>query len=56
MRSRPWREAEFASLDFETTGLDRERDAVVSFGVVPVRQGRVVLGESLYREVADSIS
>jgi len=49
---RPWTEAEFASLDFETTGLDPDRDAVVSFGVVPVRHGRVILAESVYREIA----
>ena len=55
MRSRPWREAEFASLDFETTGLDRERDAVVSFGVVPVRSGRVVVGESVHQLVVPEV-
>jgi DNA polymerase-3 subunit epsilon len=52
LRRRPWVEAEFASLDFETTGLDPDRDAVLSFGVVPVRYGRVILAESEYREVA----
>jgi len=52
LRRRPWVEAEFASLDFETTGLDPDRDAVVSFGVVPVRHGRVILAESVYREIA----
>ena len=52
---RPWIEAEFAALDFETTGLDPSRDAVVSFGVVPVSGGRVILGESVYREVAPAV-
>jgi DNA polymerase III subunit epsilon len=52
LRRRPWIEAEFASLDFETTGLDPDRDAVVSFGVVPVRHSRVILAESEYREIA----
>jgi DNA polymerase III subunit epsilon len=52
LRRRPWTEAEFASLDFETTGLNPDRDAVVSFGVVPVRHGRVILAESEYREIA----
>jgi DNA polymerase-3 subunit epsilon len=52
LRRRPWIEAEFASLDFETTGLDPAHDAVVSFGVVPVRHGRVILAESDYREIA----
>lgn len=55
MRSRPWRRAEFASLDFETTGLDRERDAVVSFGVVPVREGRVIVGEAVHQLVAPGV-
>lgn len=47
-----WREATFASLDFETTGLDLRRDEIVSFGVVPVRSGRVVLGEAGQQLVA----
>ena len=46
---------EFASLDFETTGLDRERDAVVSFGVVPVRDGRIVVGESAHQLVLPDV-
>jgi DNA polymerase-3 subunit epsilon len=40
---------EFASLDFETTGLDYHRDTIVSFGVVPVRGGRVVLREAVHQ-------
>lgn len=55
MRRAHWRRAPFASLDFETTGLDYERDDVVSFGVVPVRAGRVVLGESVHQLVAPSV-
>jgi DNA polymerase III subunit epsilon len=48
----PWRAASYASLDFETTGLDLERDDVVSFGVVPLEGGRIRPGGSTYREVA----
>lgn len=55
LRRRPWRQAAFAALDFETTGLDHRRDAVVSFGVVPVRDGRVVVGEGLHQLVAPEI-
>jgi DNA polymerase III subunit epsilon len=55
LRSRPWREAEFASLDFETTGLDRQRDAIVSFGVVPVRGGRVMAGEGVHQLVVPAV-
>jgi DNA polymerase-3 subunit epsilon len=51
---RPWRLAEYASLDFETTGLDLRHDQVISFGAVPIRDGRVVLGGSTYREVQPS--
>ena len=51
----PWREAEFASLDFETTGLDFSKDAVISFGVVPVLAGRVIVGESVHQFVRPQI-
>ncbi len=49
VRRRSWREVEFASLDFEATGLDFDRDTIVSFGVVPVRGGRVVLGDAVHQ-------
>jgi len=48
---RPWREASYASLDFETTGLDLDGDDIISFGVVPIERGRIPLGLSTYREV-----
>jgi DNA polymerase-3 subunit epsilon len=54
MRRRNWREANLAALDFEATGLDSRVDEIVSFGVVPLRDGRVVLSEASYREVAPS--
>lgn len=54
-RRLPWREARFAALDFETTGLDYGKDAIVSFGVVPVRSGRVVLGEAVHQLVVPRV-
>jgi DNA polymerase-3 subunit epsilon len=54
-RGLPWREAEFAALDFETTGLDYARDTVVSFGVVPVQRGRVVLARSVHQLVRSAV-
>jgi DNA polymerase-3 subunit epsilon len=53
-RRSSWRSAAFASLDFETTGLDYRRDDIVSFGVVPVIGGRVVVREAVHRLVAPS--
>lgn len=54
-RARSWRDVGFVALDFETTGLDRRRDAIVSFGVVPVRGGRVVVGGSIHQLVVPEI-
>jgi DNA polymerase-3 subunit epsilon len=46
-----WNALDFASLDFEATGLDFERDTIISFGVVPIRQARIDLGASVYELV-----
>jgi DNA polymerase III subunit epsilon len=54
-RRRPWREAPYAALDFETTGLDYGHDTIVSFGVVPVTAGRVVVGEAVHQLVEPSV-
>jgi len=53
--SQPWREASFAVLDFESTGLDFARDHVLSYGVVPVDGGRVRLAGAVYRVVRPPI-
>ncbi len=55
LRRAHWRDAPLAALDFETTGLDYERDAIVSFGVVPVIGGRVVLGECVHQLVVPDV-
>ena len=55
VRRRPWREAPYAALDFETTGLDYARDTIVSFGVVPVNSGRVVVGEAVHQLVDPAV-
>jgi DNA polymerase-3 subunit epsilon len=51
-RRAPWTEAGFASLDFETTGLDLVNDEVVSWGVAPVEGGGIPLAGAEYRLVA----
>jgi DNA polymerase-3 subunit epsilon len=50
-RRLPWRRAELVSLDFEATGLDFERDTIVSFGTVPIRDGRIDVGSADYELV-----
>ena len=42
------------SLDFETTGLEAN-DEVVSFGAVPIDEGRIDLGEAEYREALPNV-
>ena len=50
-RRQPWRQVELVSLDFEATGLDFTRDTIVSFGTVPVREGRIDIGSADYELV-----
>jgi len=50
-RRLPWRRVELVSLDFEATGLDFERDTIVSFGTVPLHEGRIDIGFADYELV-----
>jgi len=43
----PWRQAEWLAVDLELTGLGRS-DEIISIGAVPIRDGSLILGESLY--------
>ncbi len=52
----PWTRAPLVALDFETTGLDLSRDAVISFGAVPISSGRIELGSAVYREVHPDVT
>ena len=47
----PWREANFAVVDFETTGLDHSADEIISFAAVTVAQGRVSVADVRYELV-----
>jgi DNA polymerase III subunit epsilon len=42
----PWREAAYAVVDLETTGLDPRGDEIVSFASIPIEEGRVVVGRA----------
>ena len=47
----PWREAPFAVVDLELTGLDPARDEIISFASVPIDGGRVVPGATRAFEI-----
>jgi len=42
----PWREAAYAVVDLETTGLDPRRDEIISFAAVPIDDGRIRVGRT----------
>jgi DNA polymerase-3 subunit epsilon len=44
----PWREATYCVVDLELTGLDARRDEIISFGAVPVIDGRVAVARAVY--------
>lgn len=44
----PWRDHTLWALDLETGGLDPATDPILSVGMVPIRNGAVMLGECLH--------
>lgn len=54
--TRHWRSQRYVALDFETTGLQRGRDEVVSIGAVPIVAGRVQLSSSYAVVVNGSVA
>jgi DNA polymerase-3 subunit epsilon len=44
----PWREAPWCVVDLELTGLDPRADEIIAIGAIPVDEGRLTLGRSLY--------
>jgi DNA polymerase-3 subunit epsilon len=44
--SPPWDSVVYWALDLETGGLDPGKDPILAVGMVPVREGRIRLGES----------
>lgn len=46
-RRTPWREGRWCALDLELTGLDPRVDEIISFGAIPIEDGRVRLAEAV---------
>jgi DNA polymerase-3 subunit epsilon len=44
----PWRAAEWCAVDLELTGLDPDHDHIIAIGMVPIVDGRMRLGRSVY--------
>lgn len=50
----PWRDARWCAVDLELTGLDPRKNDIIAVGAVPIEDGRIMLGESLYTLVRTS--
>lgn len=48
-RKLPAWEQDYLVLDFETTGLDARKDAILSIGYTEIHQGRVKMGRCIHR-------
>ncbi len=44
----PWQDAGWCAIDLELTGLHPRKNDIIAIGAIPIEQGRVLLGESLY--------
>src|ERR1700722_7959047 len=49
-----WREADWLAIDLELTGLNPRRHEIIAIGAVPIRGGRVGLGDPFYTLVRPS--
>ncbi len=47
----PWRAASYCAVDLELSGLDPKQHEIVSFGAVPIEDGRVQLGAAVQGRV-----
>jgi DNA polymerase-3 subunit epsilon len=45
--STPWDRARWCVVDLELSGLDHRRDEIISFGAVPIEQGRIQVAQAV---------
>ena len=43
----PWRDQDYLAVDVETTGLDTRHDQIVSYGAVPIIDGRIRFADAV---------
>ncbi|HMD52177.1 MAG TPA: exonuclease domain-containing protein [Solirubrobacteraceae bacterium] len=43
----PWRDAGYCAVDLELSGLDARRDEIISFGAIPIEEGRAQLSAAV---------
>jgi DNA polymerase III subunit epsilon len=48
MLGRSWRDERFIAIDIETTGLDPERDELISFAGIPVERARIIVSQEVH--------
>jgi DNA polymerase III subunit epsilon len=44
----PWRQAGWCAVDLELTGLDAQAGEIIAIGAVPIEDGQLMLGQSVY--------
>ncbi len=50
-----WRSAQIVSLDFETTGLDPERDRLLSYGCIEIDRGTIRFGSAAHEIIRSNV-
>ena len=50
-RSNHWKSIDYLALDLELTGLDLQRDEIISIGSVEIQNGRVLGSSQFYQEI-----